>query len=85
MSDSDEKVGSVANYFAKIGVAAIQIEGGTLSIGDHIRIKGITTDFTQQIESMEIDRKPVSSVSKGQAVGIKVKKRVRPNDTVYKL
>jgi len=85
MSGSEERIGRVANYFSKVNVAAIQIEKGTLSIGDQIRIKGTTTDFTQEIESMEIDRNPVDSVSKGQAVGIKVKNRVRPNDIVYKL
>lgn len=85
MSGSEERVGRVANYFSKIGVAAIQIERGTLSKGDLIRIKGVTTDFTQEIESMEIDRNPVNSASKGQSVGIKVKGRVRPNDIVYKL
>ncbi len=85
MSGSEERIGSVANYYSKISVAAVKIEGGTLSIGDTIRIKGSTTDFTQAIESMEIDRKPVTSASKGQSVGIKVKDRVRPNDIVFKL
>jgi len=85
MSTSEERVGRVVNYFSKIGVAAIQIEKGSLSIGDRIKIKGATTDFTQEIESMEIDREPVTSASENQAVGIKVKSRVRPNDIVYKL
>ncbi len=85
MSGSEERIGRVANYFSKISVAAIQIEKNSLSIGDRIRIKGVTTDFTQEIESMEIDRNPVNSASKGQSVGIKVKERVRPNDIVYRL
>jgi len=85
MSGSEERIGRIANYYSKIGVAAIQIEGGTLSIGDTIRIKGSTTDFTQAIESMEIDRKPVASASKGQSIGVKVRDRVRPNDIVFKL
>lgn len=85
MSGSEERIGRIANYFSKVGVAAIQIEEGTLSIGDQIRIKGATTDFTQKIESMEIDQNPVDSASKSQSVGIKVKNRVRPNDIVYKL
>ena len=84
MSGSEERIGRIVNYFSKVGVAAIQIEAGTLSVGDQIRVRGATTDFTQKIESMQIDRSPVNSASKGQAVGIKVKGRVRPNDIVYR-
>jgi translation initiation factor IF-2 len=85
MPGSEERIGRIVNYFSKVSVAAIQIEKGTLSKGDQIRIKGATTDFIQEIKSMEIDRNPVDSVSKGQSVGIKVENRVRPNDVVYRL
>ena len=80
-----EEIGKVFQYFSKVEVAAINITNGTLKVGDTIRIKGATTDFTQQVESMEIDRQKVDSASVGQSIGIKVKDRVRPNDTVYKL
>ena len=78
-------IGSVMRFFAKPSVAAIQIESGSIAVGDTIRIKGATTDFEQRIESMEIDRASVPSASAGQAVGIKVRDRVRPNDQVFKL
>jgi putative protease len=80
-----EEIGKVFQYFGKVEVAAINITNGTLKVGDTIRIKGATTDFTQLVESMEIDRQKVDSVSVGQAIGIKVKERVRPHDIVYKL
>jgi len=79
------EVGRVMQFFAKPCVAAIEITSGTLSVGDAIRIKGATTNIEQKIESMEIDRSPVSSASSGQAVGIKVKERARPHDRVFKL
>lgn len=79
------EVGKVTIFFAKPSVAAIEITSGTLAIGDTIRIRGATTNFEQKIESMEIDRKPVQSAAAGQAVGVKVKERVRPNDRVYKV
>lgn len=79
------KVGRVFKYFAKPMVAAVQIEEGTLKVGDTIAIQGATTDFTQTVESMEIDRNPIQEASPGQAVGIKVVDRVRPNDFVYKV
>ena len=78
-------VGNVMQFFAKPSVAAIQIESGSIAVGDTIRIRGATTDFEQRIDSMEIDRQPVPSATAGQAVGIKVKDRVRPNDKVSKL
>jgi translation initiation factor IF-2 len=84
MPDETE-VGKVMQFFAKPSVAAIEITAGTIAVGDTIRIKGATTDFEQKIESMEIDRNPVPDATVGQAVGIKVKDRVRPHDRVFKL
>lgn len=82
---AEELVGSVTLFFAKPCVAAIEITSGSLSVGDTIKIKGSTTDFEQKVESMEIDRKPVTSAGAGQSVGVKVKDRVRQHDKVFKL
>ena len=81
----ETEVGRVMQFFAKPSVAAIEITAGTIAVGDTIRIKGATTDFEQKIESMEIERNPVPSATTGQAVGIKVRDRVRPHDKVIKL
>lgn len=81
----ETEVGTVMQFFAKPSVAAIEISSGSIAIGDTIRIKGATTDFEQKVESMEIDRKPIPSATIGQAVGIKVKDRVRPHDKVFKV
>lgn len=78
-------IGIVTIFFAKPSVAAIEMASGTLSIGDTVKFVGATTNFEQKIESMEIDRKPVQTVTAGQAVGIKVKERVRPHDKVFKV
>ena len=83
--DESEEIGKVFKFFAKPSVAAVIISAGELRIGDTIQIKGETTDFTQLVESMEIDRVPVESVRAGQDVGIKVKERVRPNDRLFRL
>ena len=82
---SEEQIGLISNFFSKIGVAAIQITSGELKVGDTIKIKGSTTDLTQRVDSMEIDRKPIQSAGVGASVGVKVKDRVRPNDIVYKV
>ncbi len=80
----EKKVGKVFAYFSKIGVAAIQVTDDSISVGDTLHFKGATTDFTQEIESMQIDKKEVDHVEAGKSVGIKVKEKVRPNDEVYK-
>ena len=81
----EEEIGVISNFFSKISVAAITITSGELKVGDTIRIKGSTTDLTQTIDSMEIDRKPVQKAGFGSSVGVKVKERVRANDLVFKV
>ena len=82
---SGDEIGKVFSYFTKVGVAAINITSGSLKVGDTIRILGATTDFTLQIDSMEIDRQKVDSAGVGQSIGIKVKEKVREHDIVYKI
>lgn len=81
----EEKIGIVEHFFNKVSVAAIKITDGELKIGDTIHVVGANTDFTQKIDSMEIDRNPVEKVTAGDDVGIKVKDRVREHDVVYKV
>jgi U32 family peptidase len=80
----EEKIGVVEHFFGNVGVAAIKITRGELKIGDTIHFVGSHTDFKQKISSMQINRSPVQTVKKGDAVGIKVKDRVREQDMVYK-
>lgn len=77
------ETGKVFKYFKKPGAAAVELSDD-LEIGDVIVIKGATTDFEQKVESMQIEGEPIQKGREGQAVGIKVKERVRPNDMVYK-
>ena len=79
-----EVIGKVVGYFAKIGVAAIEMEG-EMKVGDTVHFKGHTTDFEQAVESMQIENEPKDEVKKGDSVGMKVKDRVRPHDVVYKV
>ena len=78
----EKEIGKVMSYFTHVGVAAVTLSGN-LKIGDKIHIKGHTTDFEQEVESMQIDREDVKEAKEGDDVGIKVKERVRPNDIVY--
>jgi len=77
-------IGKVLNYFEHVGVAAINLSG-KLKLGDTIRIVGGDKDFTEVIDSMQIDGKGVKTAKKGDGVGIRVSERVRKGYKVYKV
>lgn len=79
-----KEVGKVTHYFTKIGVAVVSLTD-TLSVGDRILIKGTTTNFEQNVESMQIEHKNVNIAYSGQSVGLKVNQRVREGDKIYKV
>jgi len=81
----EQKVGEVIKFFSKVSVAAIKVTEGGIRVGDRIKIKGHTTEFEDQIQSMEIDNQPVERAEVGQLIGVKVKDRVRERDMVYKI
>ncbi len=58
---------------------------GSMRMGDRVRIKGKTTDFTQPVRSMQIESVDVHAVRKGQIIGLKVEQEARVGDKVYKL
>ena len=80
-----EEIGVVTHYFGHVEAAVIKLTKGSLSQGDTIVIKGHTTEFKEKIDSMQLDRAPITSASVGQEVGLKVKARTREHDAVYKL
>jgi translation initiation factor IF-2 len=82
---AEELIGTVTHYFGKAQVAGIKITEGELSVGDTIHILGHTSDFTQKIESMQIDRAPVESAKVGDEIGIRVAEHAREHDKVYRL
>jgi putative protease len=80
----EEHIGQVTNYFRRIGVAVLELKGG-LKVGDVVHIKGYTTDFSQPVESMEIEHQKVQAVGPKAAVALKVIQPVRRGDSVYRL
>jgi putative protease len=82
---AEEKIGEVIHYWGKIGVAGIKITDGDLKVGDTIRIKGHTTDFTQRIDSMQVENQAVEVAKPGDDIGLKVKDHAREHDDVFKV
>ena len=79
-----EQIGAIRHYYSKIGVAVIDLTA-KIAVGDTIRVKGMTTDFHQKVESMQIEHADVQNASAGQSIGLKVTDRVREGDLVYKV
>ncbi len=84
VSEEGKLIGKITHYFGGIGVAVIELED-ILRVGDTIRIVGGTTDFTQAIESMEMEHKKIDEAKAGDSIGLKVSDKVREGYKVYKL
>ncbi len=82
MADEKKLIGKVTHFFSKINVAGIQLSD-TLKVGEKISIVGATTNFEENIDSMQIDNKSVIEAKAGDLIGIKVKDKTRVGDDVY--
>jgi len=84
LPEEGKLIGKITHYFSKIGVAVIELSD-TLKVGDTIRIVGGETDFTQTVDSMEIEHQKVQTAKAGDSAGLKVSQKVREDYRVYKV
>ena len=81
-----ERIGIVTHYFSHLAVAVLKLDpGARLRVGDNIRIQGHTTDFSQRIDSLQVDHAPVMEVGRQDDFGLKVLEHARENDVVYRI
>ncbi len=78
---AEHLVGTVSHYYSQLGVAGIEL-AGALEVGDTIHIVGHTSDFTQTVDSIQIEHEMVESATAGDPIGIKVAERARVHDRV---
>jgi len=83
-SEEGKLIGKITHYFGKISVAVIKLTD-VLKVGDEIRIAGGDVDFTQKVDSMEVEREKIEQAKSGDSVGLKVEQKVRDGYKVYKL
>ena len=82
---AEEKlVGRITHYYSHLGVGIIELTGGELKVGDVIHVRGKHTDFTQSVDSIQIEHQDVTRAEKGKVVGIKVKEKVHEHDQVFR-
>jgi putative protease len=80
----ETKIGHITHFYDRISVAVLSLSD-RLNIGDKIYISGHTTDFLQDVTSMEIEHQKVTSVGPGDEVALKVIEPVRKGDSIYKI
>jgi hypothetical protein len=84
-TEPGERIGVVTHYYSHLSVAIIRMESGTLRVGDVIHIRGHTTDFSQKVESLEVNHAPVTEVRPNEEFGLKVAEHAREHDVVSKM
>lgn len=78
---AEQAIGTVSHYWGGPGVAGIELSR-ELKVGDTIRVLGHTSDFTQTVDSIQIEHETVESAEAGASIGVKVKERARVHDQV---
>lgn len=80
----EKEIGKITHYYSHLSVAIIELSDA-LKVGESIHIKGHSADFTQSVDSMQIEHAVVSEAKTADAVGIKVLQKVHPHDKVFKV
>jgi len=77
-------IGKVIHYYDKLGVAVVRLSG-SLATGDAIKIKKGESEFTDIVESMQVEHAPVMSAQAGQEVAIKISQKTKEGASVSKV
>lgn len=77
-------VGEITHYFQKISVVVVKVAEHPILVGDFIHIKGNATDFTQKVDSLQVESKDVRFARKGELVGLQVLEAAKLGDKLYK-
>ena len=82
---TETRIGTVTHYWNHLHVAGVAISDGELREGDRIHIKGHTSDFEQEVDSMQIDHEKVRVAKAGDEIGLGVIEHAREHDIVYRV
>jgi putative protease len=80
----ETKIGHITHFYDRISVAVLSLTD-RLNIRDKVVISGHSTDFVQEVTSMEIEHQKVTSVGPGDEVALKVIEPCRKGDSIYKI
>ncbi len=75
-------VGTVIHFYDRISVAVIKLSKA-LKAGDKVKFVHGDNEFSQTVESMQLEHKQISSGKKGQEVAVKTNKEAKSGTLVY--
>lgn len=81
---TEQEIGKVIHYFDKATVAVIRLSGD-LKLGEVIKIAKSGSDFEMKVESMQVERQPITEGKAGDEVAIKVASPTKEGAVVYKV
>ncbi len=79
----DKQIGKVTHYYDKIGVAVVEVMKQPLKVGDVVKISGHDHEFTQTVESLQMEHEQVKKLAVGKSGGMKTDKPVKAGDVLY--
>ncbi len=78
----EQPIGTITHLYSHLGVGIIALTA-PLKVGDTIKVKGHTTDFTQKVDSLQLNHQDIPQAKSGDDVGVKLDDKVRSGDTVF--
>jgi hypothetical protein len=78
----ETSVGVVTHFYNHLGVAVLSLTGD-LKVNDVVHFLGSTTDFCQEVHSLEIDHHKLEMGKAGQELAMKMVAAVRKGDKIY--
>ena len=78
----DNPIGKVVHWYDKLGVAVIKLSS-VLKVRDQIKVKRGDQEFTDTVDSMQLDHKPVNSGKKGDEIAVKVSQQAKEGAEIY--
>ncbi len=76
-------LGQVTHYYDRIGVGILKLKG-PLGVGERILLKRGKQEFTQIVDSLQIEHENISKAKKGDEIGLKLKEKIKEGALVYK-
>ena len=83
MINIDNPIGKVTHYYDKLGVAIVDLTSGGLKVGDQVKFKRGEEEFTQGVESLQVEHSQVDSIKSGDSFGLKVNRPAKPGTLVF--
>jgi len=80
----EKLIGQVIHFFPKAGVMVVRLTDA-IAVGDTIKIKRGDGEFSQTVDSMQIEHQNIDSAQAGEEVAIKAGGATKEGAGVYKV